>query len=163
MNLSLKISFLFTIVFSLSASASESPFKMSVEYLVTKSVNMEDMSYIGMASIRCAALMNTYLSLVELNMGIKNDGVVVNNYYKLGVAIETSKMKENGAKQSYIDSVPEKAMADIQAYSLKYWEWLKNNKESTGDYAASSPEFIKEQEQCQIIFSLGQVDSEANE
>ena len=157
------IALLLTALSPSAALAAESPFKMSVEALVTKSNETGDISYLGMASIRCAALMNTWLSLVELNMGVENDGVVASNYYKLGVAIETSKMKENGAKQSYIDSVPEKAMADIQAYSLKYWEWLKNNKESTGDYAGSSPEFKKEQEQCQVIYSLGQVDSEAND
>ena len=143
-----------------AALATESPFKMSVEALVTKSNETGDISYLGMASVRCAALMNTWLSLVELNMGVENDGVVASNYYKLGVAIETSKMKENGAKQSYIDSVPEKAMADIQAYSLKYWEWLKNNREATGDYAASSPEFIKEQEHCKIVYGFTQTNTD---
>ena len=159
----LVITVLLTALSPSATLATESPFKMSVEALGTKSHETGDISYLGMASIRCAALMNTWLSLVELNIGVENDGVVASNYYKLGVAIETSKIKENGAKQSYIDSVPEKAMADIQAYSLKYWEWLKNNKESTGDYAASSPEFIKEQQQCQMIYSLVQADSEAND
>ena len=159
----MKILFLLAMFFSLSASASESPFKMSVEALVTKSNKTGDISYLGMAAIRCAALYNTYLTLVELNMDIKNDGAVSHSLYMLGVKIKAHKMQEHGAKESFIASMPDKAMEDIQKHSLVYWEWLKNNKESTGDYAASSPEFIKEQEQCQIIFSLGQVDSEANE
>ena len=159
----MKILFLLAIFFSLSASASESPFKMSVEALVTKSNKTGDISYLGMAAIRCAALYNTYLTLVELNMDIKNDGAVSHSLYMLGVKIKAHKMQEHGAKESFIASMPDKAMKDIQKHSLVYWEWLKNNKESTGDYAASSPEFIKEQEQCQMIYSLEQANSEAND
>lgn len=159
----MKILFLLAMFFSLSASASESPFKMSVEALVTKSNKTGDISYLGMAAIRCAALYNTYLTLVELNMDIKNDGAVSHSLYMLGVKIKAHKMQEHGAKESFIASMPDKAMEDIQKHSLVYWEWLKNNKESTGDYAASSPEFVKEQEQCQMIYSLVQADSEAND
>jgi hypothetical protein len=160
----MKILFLLAMFFfSLSASASESPFKMSVEALVTKSNKTGDISYLGMAAIRCAALYNTYLTLVELNMDIKNDGAVSHSLYMLGVKIKAHKMQEHGAKESFIASMPDKAMEDIQKHSLVYWEWLKNNKESTGDYAASSPEFIKEQQQCQMIYSLVQADSEAND
>lgn len=159
----MKILFLLAMFFSLSASASESPFKMSIEALVTKSNKTGDISYLGMAAIRCAALYNTYLTLVELNMDIKNDGAVSHSLYMLGVKIKAHKMQEHGAKESFIASMPDKAMEDIQKHSLVYWEWLKNNKESSGDYAASSPEFIKEQEQCQMIYSLVQADSEAND
>jgi|TARA_B110000305_G_C19229629_1_gene534594 hypothetical protein len=145
------------------ALATESSFKMSVEALVTKSNETGDISYLGMAAIRCAALYNTYLTLVELNMDIKNDGAVAHSLYKLGVKIKAQKMQEHGAKESFIASMPEKAMEDIQKYSLVYWEWLKNNREATGDYAASSPEFIKEQEQCKIVYSFTQTNSDTND
>ena len=145
------------------ALATESSFKMSVEALVTKSNETGDISYLGMAAIRCAALYNTYLTLVELNMDIKNDGAVAHSLYKLGVKIKAQKMQEHGANESYIASMPEKAMEDIQKYSLVYWEWLKNNREATGDYAASSPEFIKEQEQCKIVYSFTQTNSDTND
>ena len=141
-----------------AALATESPFKMSVESLVTKSNETGDISYLGMAAIRCAALYNTYLTLVELNMDIKNDGVIAHSLYMVGV-----KMQEHGAKESYIASMPEKAMEDIQKHSLVYWEWLKNNREATGDYAASSPEFIKEQEQCKLVYGFTQTNSELND
>ena len=145
------------------ALATESSFKMSVEALVTKSNETGDISYLGMAAIRCAALYNTYLTLVELNMDIKNDGAVAHSLYMLGVKIKAQKMQEHGAKESFIASMPEKAMEDIQKYSLVYWEWLKNNREATGDYAASSPEFIKEQEQCKIVYSFTQTNSDTND
>ena len=145
------------------ALATESSFKMSVEALVTKSNETGDISYLGMAAIRCAALYNTYLTLVELNMDIKNDGAVAHSLYKLGVKIKAQKMQEHGAKESFIASMPEKAMEDIQKYSLVYWEWLNNNREATGDYAASSPEFIKEQEQCKIVYSFTQTNSDTND
>ena len=145
------------------ALATESSFKMSVEALVTKSNETGDISYLGMAAIRCAALYNTYLTLVELNMDIKNDGAVAHSLYKLGVKIKAQKMQEHGAKECFIASMPEKAMEDIQKYSLVYWEWLKNNREATGDYAASSPEFIKEQEQCKIVYSFTQTNSDTND
>tara|TARA_R110000737_G_scaffold172791_2_gene198242 strand:+ start:24 stop:503 length:480 start_codon:yes stop_codon:yes gene_type:complete len=159
----MKILFLLAMFFSLSASASESPFKMSVEALVTKSNKTGDISYLGMAAIRCAALYNTYLTLVELNMDIKNDGAVSHSLYMLGVKIKAHKMQEHGAKESFIASMPDKAMEDIQKHSLVYWEWLKNNREATGDYAASSPEFIKEQEHCKIIYSFTQTNSDTND
>jgi len=145
------------------ALATESSFKMSVEALVTKSNETGDISYLGMAAIRCAGLYNTYLTLVELNMDIKNDGAVAHSLYMLGVKIKAQKMQEHGAKESFIASMPEKAMEDIQKYSLVYWEWLKNNREATGDYAASSPEFIKEQEQCKIVYSFTQTNSDTND
>ena len=69
----LVITLLLTALSPSATLATESPFKMSVESLVTKSINTGDTSYLGMAAIRCAALYNTYLTLVELNMDIKND------------------------------------------------------------------------------------------
>ena len=146
-----------------AALATESPFKMSVEALFTKSNETGDISYLGMAAIRCAAMYNTYLTLVELNMDIKNDGAIAHSLYMLGVKIKAHKMQEHGAKESFIASMPEKAMEDIQKHSLVYWEWLKNNREATGDYAASSPEFIKEQEHCKIVYSFTQTNSDTND
>ena len=146
-----------------AALATESPFKMSVEALVTKSNETGDISYLGIAAIRCAAMYNTYLTLVELNMDIKNDGAIAHSLYMLGVKIKAHKMQEHGAKESFIASMPEKAMEDIQKHSLVYWEWLKNNRESTGDYAGSSPEFIKEQEHCKIVYSFTQTNSDTND
>ena len=75
----------------------------------------------------------------------------------------TKKMQEHDAKENFIASMPEKAMEDIQKHSLVYWEWLKNNREATGDYAASSPEFIKEQEQCNIVRSFAQTTTGTND
>jgi len=141
-----------TILISTGAWGDESPFKISVETLVAKTTNTGDVSYLGIASLRCAALMNTYLTLVELNMDIENDGTVASTHQRFGIYIQTLKMKENGAKQSYIAMIPEKANADVQRDSLKYWEWLKSNKESTGDYVGSSPTFQKEIEQCKAIY-----------
>ena len=146
-----------------AALATEPPFKMSVEALVTKSNETGDISYLGIAAIRCAAMYNTYLTLVELNMDIKNDGAIAHSLYMLGVKIKAHKMQEHGAKESFIASMPEKAMEDIQKHSLVYWEWLKNNRESTGDYAGSSPEFIKEQEHCKIVYSFTQTNSDTND
>lgn len=151
------------VFFSTVTLATESPFQMSVEELVIKSNETGDTSYIGIAAIRCAALYNTYLTLVELNMDIKNDGAVTHSLYMLGVKIKAHKMQEHGAKESFIASMPEKAMKDIQKHSLVYWEWLKNNREATGDYAASSPEFIKEQEQCKMVYSLAQTNTSSND
>ena len=116
-----------------------------------------------MAAIRCAALYNTYLTLVELNTDIKNDGAIAHSLYMLGVKIKAQKMQQHGAKESFIASIPEKAMEDIQKHSVVYWEWLKNNREATGDYAASSPEFIKEQEQCNIVHSFAQAKTGTND
>ena len=112
-----------TILISTGAWGDESPFKISVETLVAKTTNTGDVSYLGIASLRCAALMNTYLTLVELNMDIENDGTVASTHQRFGIYIQTLKMKENGAKQSYIAMIPEKANADVQRDSLKYWEW----------------------------------------
>jgi hypothetical protein len=151
------------VFFSTVTLATESPFQMSVEELVIKSNETGDSSYLGMAAIRCAALYNTYLTLVELNTDIKNDGTIAQRLYVLGVKIKAQKMQEHGAKEGFIASMPEKAMEDIQKHSLVYWEWLKNNKEATGDYAASSPEFVKEQEQCNIVRSFAQTNTGIND
>jgi hypothetical protein len=159
----LVITLLLTALSPSATLATESSFKMSVESLVTKSINTGDTSYLGMAAIRCAALYNTYLTLVELNTDIKNDGAIAHSLYMLGVKIKAQKMQQHGAKESFIASIPEKAMEDIQKHSVVYWEWLKNNREATGDYAASSPEFIKEQEQCNIVRSFAQANTRTND
>jgi hypothetical protein len=152
----LKIMLLLAALLSTGAWADKSPFKISVETLMMKASSTGDASYLSMASLRCAALLNTYLTLVATYTDATNDGTVTQNLFKLGVTIAAQKMTEHGAEQKMIDMIVEKAEADLQSDSLKYWEWLKDNKESTGDYFSSAPTFQRELEQCTMLYSMGQ-------
>tara|TARA_B110000211_G_scaffold214312_1_gene255633 strand:- start:1281 stop:1766 length:486 start_codon:yes stop_codon:yes gene_type:complete len=155
----LKTILLLTTLLSTGAWTDESPFKISVETLMTKASSTGDASYLSMASLRCAALLNTYLTLGATYTDATNDGTVTQNLFKLGVTIAAQKMTEHGAEQKMIDMIWEKAEADLQSDSLKYWEWLKDNKETTGDYFSTAPTFQRELEQCNMLYSMGQPNS----
>jgi len=51
------------------------------------------------------------------------------------------------------------AYVTAESDSLKYWEWLKDNKETTGDYFSTAPTFQRELEQCNMLYSMGQPNS----